>query len=65
MPAARAAGAGVPALPKGLIALLDAYGAIMPLGSTSLWDLAAHAAGKVGSADHHGCAAVKRAHQRF
>jgi putative tricarboxylic transport membrane protein len=31
-----AAPAGVPALPKGLIASLDAYGAIKPLGSTSL-----------------------------
>jgi len=47
-------------LPKGLIASIDAFEAIKPLGSTSLWDLAARAACEGGSADHHGCAAVKK-----
>ena len=61
----RATAASVPALPKGLIALLYAYGAIKPLGSMGFWDPAVRAAGKVRSANHHGCAAVKRARQRF
>jgi len=45
--AAHAAAAGVPVLPKGLIASLDAYGAIKPLGSTSIWDPAARRGGDV------------------
>ena len=47
-------------LPKGLIAPYASNEAIKPLGSTSLWDLAARAACEGGSADHHGCAAVKK-----
>ena len=45
--AAHAAAAGMPVLPKGLIASLDAYGAIKPLGSTSIWDPAARRGGDV------------------
>jgi hypothetical protein len=47
-------------LPKGLIAPYASNEAIKPLGSTGMPAAAACAACKVGSADHHGCAAVKK-----
>ena len=49
---------------KGFIASIDAFGAIKPLGSIGDPETAARAAGEVGSANHHGCAAVKTVGER-
>ena len=47
-------------LPKGLISPYAYNEAIQPLGSTGTPAAAVRAAGEVGSANHHGCAAVKK-----
>ena len=60
LPPAMRAAAGDLVRPTGLIASIDAFGVIKPLGRTSLWDAAARAACEGGSSDHHGCAAVKK-----
>ena len=54
----RAAGSHMLVLPKGLIAPYASNEAIKPLGSTGMPAAAACAACEVGSANHHGCAAV-------